>query len=222
LSKDQWEPLVLVSQSPRRRELLALTGLTFEVQAGDIDETQHSGEDPEAYVRRMAREKALTGSQMASGRTVLAADTIVVDGDQILGKPPNREAAERMLRYLRSREHVVMTAVAYQSTASKGVEVELCRTQVPMRPYSDAELTQYLDSGDSLDKAGGYGIQNEGFHPVENLHGCYANVMGLPLCHLTRMLVSLGQSVPRDVSTACQKFTNYDCPVFESILNGQL
>ena len=222
MSTDQWEPLVLVSQSPRRRELLALTGLLFEVQVGDADETQHSGEDPEAYVRRMAREKALAGSQMASGRAVLAADTIVVDGDQVLGKPPNREAAERMLRHLRAREHVVMTAVAYQSAASEDVEVELCRTQVPMRPYSDAELTQYLDSGDSLDKAGGYGIQNEDFNPVENLHGCYANVMGLPLCHLTRMLVSTGHSIPGHVPTACQKYTSYDCPVFESILNGQL
>ncbi len=222
MSKDQREPLVLVSQSPRRRELLALTGLPFEVQVGDTDETQNIGEDPEAYVRRMAREKALTGRQMASGRAVLAADTIVVDGDQVLGKPPDREAAESMLRHLRAREHVVMTAIAYQSSKSEGIEVELCQTHVPMRPYSDAELTQYLDSGDSLDKAGGYGIQNEDFHPVEKLHGCYANVMGLPLCHLTRMLVSRGHSIPGDVPTACQKFTSYDCPVFESILNRQL
>jgi predicted house-cleaning NTP pyrophosphatase (Maf/HAM1 superfamily) len=101
-------------------------------------------------------------------------------------------------------------------------EMELCVTSVPMRDYTDREISAYIDSGSPMDKAGAYGIQDRGFNPVEiaQLNGCFANVMGLPLCHLLRAMRRLGQDTPCDVPLACQSFTSYDCPVHSDILRG--
>lgn len=215
--------LVLASNSPRRRELLALTGLLFHVQSAPVDETPRSGERPRDFAIRMAHEKAAAVAAVQhSGLAVLAADTVVVDGDQILGKPADLAEADRMLRRLRGREHTVITAVAIQPRDADEPTIEVCETNVPMRDYADGELAQYLATGDSLDKAGAYGIQNRDFEPVAGLQGCFANVMGLPLCHVTRALRRQGVEPPEDVPEQCRGFTDYECGVFPAILAGQL
>ncbi len=160
--------VILASNSPRRQQLLGLTGLGFCVQPADVDETPFDAEPANEYVQRLAARKArAVGTQMASGSLVIAADTTVVDGNQILGKPVDNDDAARMLRQLRGRTHQVYTAVAVLKNAK--LLVECCDTDVPMRNYSNAEMQAYIESGDPLDKAGAYAIQHPGFHPVENL-----------------------------------------------------
>ena len=123
---------------------------------------------------------------------IIAADTTVVDEGQILGKPANAYEAESMLRRLRGREHQVFTALAVVRRSEGFLALDWCVTQVPMRTYSDEEMYAYIATGDPLDKAGAYAIQHPDFSPVANLEGCYANVMGLPLCHLKRTLDAAG------------------------------
>ena len=116
----------------------------------------------------------------------------------MLGKPADPDDAERMLRQLRGRTHQVYTGVAIMSGQSPGaVLTDVCITDVPMRDYSDAEIRAYVASGDPMDKAGAYGIQHAGFHPVQGMRGCFASVMGLPLCHVLRLLMRI-QAVPRN------------------------
>lgn len=214
--------LILASNSPRRKELLALFGWPFEVIPADIDEGQHVNESPVHYVRRLACEKA----QAIAGREqglVIAADTIVVDEDELLGKPADPDDARRMLEQLRGRTHQVYTGIALIDTETgesvdNACQADVCRTDVPMRNYSDVEMEAYIASGDPLDKAGGYAIQHTGFHPVSALAGCYASVMGLPLCHLAAALRHLGFAFPADLPDRCQAMLDYECPVFEEIL----
>lgn len=214
--------LILASNSPRRRQLLAWTGWQFTVSAAEIDETPLPAEPPAAYVARLAHSKALARAQSApAGQWVLASDTIVADGSQLLGKPANRAAARAMLGQLRGRTHQVYTALALIQTGSSRADFELCRDLVPMRAFAEAELETYLDSGDPLDKAGAYAIQHAGFHPVENFGGCYASVMGLPLCHLVRMAARLGFTPGSDVPATCQAQLGYTCPVYPAILRGE-
>ena len=214
--------LILASNSPRRRDLLNLTGWNFEVIPAEVDEDTLPGENPPDYVLRLAENKALAvGSQIKEGGFVVAADTTVVDGDQILGKPVDEIDARRMLLQLRGRTHQVYTALAVMQPNKKSLISDICVTDVPMRQYSDAEIGTYVESGDPLDKAGAYAIQHAGFHPAENLVGCYANVVGLPLCHLTRTMRQFGISPDVDVPAACQDRLGYHCLVFDSILRGQ-
>ena len=217
--------LTLASNSPRRRELLALTGWTFDVRPAAIDETPHSAEAPDVYVSRLARSKgAATAGLLPAGRLVLAADTIVADGPELMGKPEGPEQAASMLRQLRGRTHQVYTAIAVIETGlgnAPRMAEDRCRSNVPMRAYSDAEIDAYVATGDPLDKAGAYAIQHAGFHPVEQFSGCFASVMGLPLCHLVRTLRKLGITPPVDGSAACQASLEYDCPVTTGILRGE-
>ncbi len=217
--------LTLASNSPRRRELLALTGWSFDILPAAIDETPYSAEAPDRYVSRLAREKgAATAGLLPAGHLVLAADTTVADGPELLGKPQGPEQAASMLRQLRGRTHQVYTAIAVIETGQGKVPriaEDRCRSNVPMRAYSDAEIETYVATGDPLDKAGAYAIQHAGFHPVEQFSGCFASVMGLPLCHLVRTLRNLGITPPVDVSAACQASLEYDCPVTAGILRGE-
>jgi septum formation protein len=210
--------LVLASTSPRRRQLLALTGRTFSLQPASIDERPQPGEKPGDYVLRLAREKARAAGNSNHGGLYLGSDTTVALGDEMMGKPADAAEAAAMLRKLRGLEHTVYTAVALFDPATQAEDSELCATSVPMRAYSDEEITAYVDSGDPLDKAGAYAIQHAGFHPVEALSGCYASVMGLPLCHLERLLRRMQSPSPRDVPAGCQAELAYDCPVWKTIL----
>jgi MAF protein len=223
--------LILASSSPRRRELLSLIGLPFEVRVSGIDETPRDGETPVEYVRRVAREKAVATAPPApllrdntageGGKSVvIAADTEVVIDGEILGKPRTADEATAMLAKLRGRTHEVISAVAVLDSQTGQLREDVCRSGVPMRDYSDEEIAVYVASGDPMDKAGAYAIQHDGFHPVENFSHCYASVMGLPLCHLTRTLRQFGIEPAADVPSVCQQFNGYQCPVYRDVLNG--
>lgn len=197
-------------------------GWAFQVRPADIDESRLAGEAPGAYVLRLAEEKARAAGKLVSdGMLVLAADTTVADGDHLLGKPATASEARAMLRQLRGRSHQVYTAVAVLDPAQNKLLLDLCVTQVPMREYSEDEIEHYIASGDPFDKAGGYAIQHAEFRPVEDLRGCYASVMGLPLCHLTRTLRKLGIDPPADSAQACQSKLNYSCSIYAAVLAGQ-
>lgn len=188
----QTPQLLLASNSPRRRQLLSLAGYAFTATAADIDESPLPGEPPADYVLRLAREKAAAARRNAGDSLpVLAADTTVALDGEILGKPGDDAEAADMLRRLRAREHQVYTALALV-TPSGEVFSDLCCTQVSMRAYTALEMDDYIAGGDPLDKAGAYAIQHPGFHPVERIAGCYANVVGLPLCQLESLLRQAG------------------------------
>jgi septum formation protein len=222
--------LVLASNSPRRRELLRLGGWKFETRPAEVDESQRPGEAPGAYVLRLAESKARAcaatpaspGASLTHAELIiLAADTTVVDGKAILGKPRDARDAMEMLSRLRGRTHQVHTGIAIMRLADGNFSTDLCITDVPMRLYSDEEIDRYVATGDPLDKAGGYAIQHAEFHPVETLSGCYASVMGLPLCHLTRTLRKLNITPQTDIPAGCQSSLNYTCPIHAAILRGE-
>ncbi|HXZ74508.1 MAG TPA: nucleoside triphosphate pyrophosphatase, partial [Streptosporangiaceae bacterium] len=160
--------LILASNSPRRRELLSLSGWAFSVQPAQVDESPLPGEKPGDYVLRLAQAKAREAAAAGrAGRLVLAADTTVaLDGD-LLGKPGDAAEAADMLRRLRGRSHQVYTGLAALTAPDGNLVTDLCVTAVPMRNYRDEEIEAYVASGDPLDKAGAYAIQHPGFHPVE-------------------------------------------------------
>ena len=211
--------LILASNSPRRRQLLALTNWDFIVSAADVDESQRENESPADYVLRLAETKAraITANE---GQLILASDTTVVDGSDILGKPKDNAEAVTMLSRLRGRTHQVYTGVALLRVSDGLLLTDLCVTDVPMRDYSDKEIQRYVATGDPLDKAGAYAIQHPDFRPVANMEGCYASVMGLPLCHVVRMMRQIDVQPNADVPLNCQKLLEYDCPVYTSVLSG--
>jgi septum formation protein len=212
------EMILLASNSPRRKQLLALTGWPYRIQPADVNETPLPSEPAEAYVLRLAESKARAAARSAEDGLVLAADTTVVDAGAILGKPNDADQARAMLRQLRGRSHQVLTALAVLQSRTGRLLADVCVTDVPMRAYTETEIEAYVASGDPLDKAGAYAIQHAGFHPVESLAGCYANVVGLPLCHLARTLRKLGLQPRADLPQACQAALGYQCPVYEQIL----
>jgi MAF protein len=196
------------------------------VTSAQVDESVHFGEHPEAYVRRLAGAKAqavqsLLGSSLPAETLIIGADTAVVDASEILGKPSNIQEADSMLRRLRGRTHQVFTGLAVIRLGDDSMLSDVCITDVPMRNYADAEMQAYIGSGDPMDKAGAYAIQHANFHPVENLRGCYANVMGLPVCHLTRMMERFGVHPGGDPARACQEALDYPCPIFRQVLSQQ-
>ena len=212
------ERLVLASASPRRRELFSILEAPFTVAAADVDEEIEEGESPQEMVCRLSLVKARAVALSHNGDLIVAADTIVVlDGD-VLGKPADEAEAVAMLRRLRGRKHIVLSGVtAYQPASGRAI-TELAESAVWMRAYTDEEAARYAASGDPLDKAGAYAIQHQSFSPVERIGGCYASVMGLPLCHLARALAQLGLTLPVDVPQACRGFTGHRCLVAGEIL----
>lgn len=196
--------------------------LPFTTTSADVDETPRGGEEPVDYVMRLAMEKAHACERQAIfGGVILAADTTVADGDEIIGKPMDKDDALRILRQLRSRTHVVHTAIVVGVPSRGLMEYELCSTHVKMRAYSEDEINAYLLTGDSLDKAGAYAIQDQQFNPVEKISGCYASVMGLPLCHVERALRRLGFGARKGVPYRCMRELSYTCPIFKRVLAGE-
>ena len=213
--------LLLASQSPRRHELLALLGIPFEVTAPDVAEVPRADESPVALAIRLSQAKARAACSDAAIFGVIACDTVVALDGELLGKPRDAAEATAMLRRLRGRRHTVHSAVNLLETATGHTLTDVAETQVVMRAYTDAEMAAYVASGDPLDKAGAYAIQHSGFRPVAELRGCYANVMGLPLCHLTRCLRVWEVEPLQDVPTVCQAHTGHHCSVHTTILNDQ-
>ncbi len=217
--------ILLASQSPRRRELLTLLGIPFEVSVPNVVETPQANEAPAGLVTRLSQAKAHAAcaeinATAASNTTIIACDTIVVLDGELMGKPRDAVEASAILHRLREQpSHAVYSALTLLQPATERALTDVAKTQLTMRPYTDAEIAVYVASGDPLDKAGAYAIQHPGFHPVAALQGCYANVMGLPLCHLTRCLRALGIDPSHDVPAACQTHTGHHCPVHTTILN---
>jgi septum formation protein len=184
--------VVLASSSPRRRELLSMIGITHEVMPADIDERYLPGEAPPAHAERLAREKAAAVAPGAAGALIIAADTIVVIDDEVLGKPRDRHEAARMLGRLSGRSHTVHTAVAvrYGSREASGVE----SPGVTFRTLDAERIAAYIATGEPMDKAGAYGIQGFGATLVSRIDGDYFAVMGLPLQRTIALAESLGVS----------------------------
>lgn len=190
--------LYLASGSPRRKELLAQTGVIFERIAAPIDETPLSNENPRDYVIRMAVEKAESGwrhlEEMGLAlKPVLASDTSVVLGDEILGKPLDEADAAAMLRKLSDQKHEVLTSLALRDV--NGVETRLSVSRVTFAELSDAQIATYVASGEPMDKAGAYGIQGLGGVFVAHLDGSFTGVMGLPLHDTAALLAKHGLGV---------------------------
>ena len=178
--------IILASRSPRRAELLAAAGISFDVFAIEIDETPHANEDPAAYVERLALTKARVVFALKPGETVLGADTTVVLDGQILGKPTDTADATRMLRALRGRAHDVLTGVAVIGPG--GVRSAVETTRVWISPMTDEDISRYVASGQPMDKAGAYGIQGLASRFIPRIEGSYTNVVGLPVALVSSIL----------------------------------
>ncbi len=183
-------PLVLASQSPRRAELLRRLGLDFEIVPAEIDESYIDHEMPADHAERLAREKAFVVARTRPGSLVLGSDTIVVLGSDVLGKPRDEADAAAMLMRLSGREHEVFTAVAV--VQGDRVESALERVRVRFRNLDRTESEEYVATGESLDKAGAYGIQGFGSALVEEVHGDYFAVMGLPVVRTLSLIGRFG------------------------------
>ncbi len=238
--------LILASNSPRRRQLLALTGWTFTVRPVEIDEQPLPDEPPDDYVLRLAKSKATAaGKDARPGQVVLAADTTVADGMTILGKPADAGEARAMLAGLRGRMHMVYTAIAVACNEARcdggagtaegsgssvdyrsqtpSVISDVCATRVWMRNYTDQEIEDYIASGDPFDKAGAYAVQNLDFQPVDQIEGCYCCVVGLPLCLVVRAMARYGLTPPHNLTASCPTHLEMDTPclVYQAILRGE-
>ena len=185
--------IVLASASPRRREFLEKLGLVFETVAPKLDETRLDAEDPQIYVERLARAKALAGA--GEGIISIGADTAVVAAGEVLGKPKDAEDTMRMLRLLSGEWHTVITAVCVTSSPEV-LEVISVKTQVKFAPMSPGQLEWLAKSGDGDDKAGAYAIQGLAGAFVERIEGSVSNVVGLPLAETLRLLHEAGAELP--------------------------
>jgi septum formation protein len=198
---------------------------SFIVMESEVDEVVKLVENPEEYVVRIAQEKALSvGRKMVDNNpeemVVIAADTVVVDDDLLLGKPEDAQHAKWILEKLKGKTHQVLSAIVLYQPISQNLDFKLVDTPVTMREYSNQEIQDYIMSGDPFDKAGAYAIQNELFNPAPEFKDCYANVMGLPLCHLHCLMVETELNVEDGIADRCQTAIDYNCPVYPQILAG--
>lgn len=191
-------PLILASNSPRRQELLRRSGLEFEVHASGFEPLPEPGESAEEFTRRAARAKAsAVAASLPPGALVLAADTVLIADDEILGKPGGPQDAARMLRLLSGRTHRVVTGVCLILAPEHTEALENEITLVTFRKLDEREISEYISSGEPFDKAGAYGIQGLASKFVTRIEGCYFNVMGLPVARVYEMLKPHLQSLLR-------------------------
>jgi septum formation protein len=186
--------LVLASRSPRRAEILRNAGFEFQIVPAEVDESLRPGEPAAWYVRRLAEEKArkvarqLSATSQASAAVIVAADTAVVLGNSILGKPRSADDARAMLRLLSGETHEVFSGLAVLRLETGAIRIATESTRVTFLPMMDGEIEEYIASGEPFDKAGAYAIQGRGGKFISRIEGCYFNVMGLPLSRLYSML----------------------------------
>jgi len=180
--------LILASSSPRRRELLASIGAEFDVVPSHIPEERRAGEAPEEYVARLSREKADAIAKLHPSRWIIAADTTVLLGDQLLEKPLDAADAARMLATIAGRTHVVYTGVTLQNTERRYHDTRVAESEVRMLPLTPRDIEWYVKTGEPLDKAGAYAAQGVGAIFIDSIHGSYTNVVGLPLALLFQMM----------------------------------
>ena len=206
--------LILASGSPRRRELIGRLGIPYVCRESGLDEDLVEAPEPSLLAARLARMKAREVASGAHRGLVIGCDTLVCLDRRILGKPADRAHARQMLWSLRDRTHDVITAVAVFEASSGREVTSVVASQVRMRRFGQSVLSRYLDTGDSLDKAGAYGIQTAGAELVESFSGCYFNIVGLPLCELARLLTRFGMDSER-VRPACDLPGGQACPRWE-------
>lgn len=185
--------LVLASQSPRRREILSAAGIAFAVRPTGIEERRLPGEAPEVYVERLSREKA-RAAPARPDEFVLAADTVVVAGGEVLEKPVSAGDAARMLSLLSGACHSVLTGVCLRRGGRTWTAVE--NTTVCFAALSRREIDAYISSGEPMDKAGAYAIQGLASRFVTRIEGCYSNVVGLPMARVYALLKAAGYQFP--------------------------
>ena len=183
---------ILASSSPRRRQLLESIGLDFEVLPSHVPEVHTPGEAPEEYVARLSRDKAHAIATAQPSQWVIAADTTVFLGDQLLEKPVDGADAARMLATIAGQTHIVYTGVTLENVEREWRDTRVAETEVRMLPLSPAEIDWYVASGEPLDKAGAYAAQGIGAVFIDSIHGSYTNVVGLPLATLFQMLRKAG------------------------------
>lgn len=181
--------LVLASASPRRQEILSAAGFSFTVKIADIPEKRLPEEGPVDFVRRLSRLKA-EAVGATGGEIILAADTVVVLDEHILGKPREADEARRMLRLLSGREHEVITGICLKHRGGAIADTE--RTRVRFVPLDEEEIAGYVATGEPMDKAGAYAIQGLASKFIDRVEGCYFNVVGLPIALVYRHLKSIG------------------------------
>lgn len=190
------KPLVLASQSPRRKDFLTDLGIDFTVYSAEIDESPKAGEPPKSYVERISLEKAHAVSREVRNSYVLAADTAVCLGDRILGKPGSEEEAVEMLLALSGQCHVVNSGFCLVNEKEDVEVVQSVATEVYFSDFSESVARGYVATGESLDKAGAYGIQGNGSFLVRKIVGSYTNVVGLPMAELVESMTGLGIIYP--------------------------
>jgi septum formation protein len=185
--------LILASSSPRRAEILANAGMPFSVLSSAVDESPYPGESPVALVQRLANAKAdLVTARAIGPAIILAADTVVVLDDKILGKPNSLEDARHMLQQLSGRTHSVLTGAVLVRLPDGERRQFTESTLVHFRPITDEELSSYLATEEPYDKAGAYAIQGRAGRYIPRIEGCYFNVVGLPLSRVLAELQTLG------------------------------
>ena len=180
--------LILASASPRRSELLRWAGLEFDINPGEVDESVRADESPRDYVLRLAFDKANTIADNFPDSWILSADTSVVAGGQILGKPQNRRDARKMLQLLSARPHQVLTGVCLFNKNRQINVLKHVATRVRFRALTNEDIERYIDSGEVWDKAGAYAIQGQGAAMIHEIEGSYTNVIGLPLEEVIEIL----------------------------------
>jgi septum formation protein len=183
---------ILASASPRRRELLALIGLEFDVLPSNVPEVRREGEAPEEYVARLSRDKAAAIASAHPSRWVIAADTTVFYGEELLEKPADAADAARMLGTIAGKTHIVYTGVTLENGEQGYRDTRVAESEVRMSALSPAEIDWYIRTGEPFDKAGAYAVQGIGSMFIESIHGSHSNVVGLPLATLFQMLRRAG------------------------------
>ncbi|MEN6441153.1 MAG: nucleoside triphosphate pyrophosphatase [Syntrophobacter sp.] len=190
------QPLILASQSPRRKRLLESVGIEIQVVPSDMDEPELQGATPVETARRLACLKTGSVSSLFPGRWVLGADTVVVLNGQMFGKPSDPAHAREMLQTLRGSIHEVITGICLENGERAVHRIAAVTTRVRFKPLADEEIEAYLRTGEPMDKAGAYGIQGIGAFLVAAIDGSYTNVVGLPLCEAVEWLLEEGIIAP--------------------------
>lgn len=192
--------IILASASPRRAEILKLTGLKFDIAISDYEEDLNLSLSPRALARFLSRKKAEAVAHKYKNTIIITADTFIVFNKRLLGKPHTYKEAEKMLKMLNGKAHSVITGFTIMDTGSGKVLSRSMETRVYFRKLDDGEIKAYVNTGEPLDKAGAYAIQGLGAVFIEKIDGDFFNVMGMPLCALTESLEKFGVYILKEKS----------------------